>query len=146
MRILRDGVYFSEGDDLGFVASIDNDDPSLYSFHPDDYRANKLAEIKSACEAELSALQAEYPESEVMSWDKQEREARAFVADSSASVPLISSLASVRGIGVPDLANRIIQKADAYTAAIGQALGRRQKLEDQLNAMTSWEEMAEINW
>ena len=81
-----------------------------------------------------------------MSWDKQEREARAFVADSSASVPLISSLASVRGIGVPDLANRIIQKADAYTAAIGQALGRRQKLEDQLNAMTSWEEMAEINW
>ena len=66
--------------------------------------------------------------------------------DPAAAVPLIANLAAVRGISVSDLANRIIQKADAYTAAIGAALGKRQKLEDQLNAMTSWEEMAEINW
>lgn len=146
MRILRDGVLFSVGDDLLMVAAVAEENVSLYSFHPDDYRAHKLAEIKAACEAELSALQAEYPESEVLSWDKQEREARAFVADPAAPVPLISGLAAAREIDVQDLANRIIQKADAYTAAIGAALGKRQKLEDQLVQLTNWEDMAAISW
>jgi antitoxin component HigA of HigAB toxin-antitoxin module len=146
MRILRDGVYFSEGEDLEFIAAAAEEPVSLYSFHPDDYRAHKLAEIKAACEEELSSLQTSYPASEVLSWDKQEREARTFVADPAAAVPLISNLAAVRGISVSDLASRIIQKADAYTAAIGAALGKRQKLEDQLNALTDWESMAEIKW
>lgn len=139
-------MYVNDGGYFGFF----REDPATLGIDawPDSgsYRAHKLAEIKAACEAELSVLQSSYPESEVMSWDKQEREARAFVADPAAAVPLISNLAAVRGISVSDLANRIIQKADAYTAAIGAALGKRQKLEDQLNALTDWESMADIGW
>jgi antitoxin component HigA of HigAB toxin-antitoxin module len=146
MRIYRNGEYFAEGDDLLIIAAVANEEVALYSFHPDDYRAHKVSEIKAACEDDLASLQASYPESEVLSWDKQEREARAFKADPASSVPLIANLAAVRGISVSDLADRIIQKADAYTAAIGQALGRRQKLEDQLNLMTKWEEMEAVNW
>lgn len=146
MRIFRSGRYFSEGLDLAVTANISGEDASLYSFHPDDYRQHKLAEIKAACEAELSALQSSYPESEVLSWDKQEREARAFLADPAAPVPLIAGLAAARGISVSTLAHRIVQKSDAYTAAIAAALGKRQKLEDQLNALTDWKSMAEITW
>ncbi len=146
MRIYRNGEYFSEGSDLPALAAIADEPVALYSFHPDDYRAHKLAEIKAACEAELSSLQSSYPETEVLSWDKQEREARAFLADPAATVPLIAGLAAGRGISVSALVQRIVQKADAYTVAIAASLGKRQKLEDQLNAMTSWEQMAEINW
>ena len=146
MRIYREDKYFSEGGDLVLIASVADEPVSLYSFHPDDYRAFKLAEINAACENELASLQSTYPQSEVLSWDKQEREARAFKADPTAPVPLIANLAAVRGISVLGLADRIIQKADAYTAAIGLALGKRQKLEDQLNALTDWEGMAEIKW
>ena len=146
MRIYRNGEYFAEGDDLFTIAAVANEEVALYSFHPDDYREHKLAEIKAACEAVLSSLQSSYPESEVLSWDKQEREARAFLAEPTATVPLIAALAAARGISVSALAQRIVQKADAYTAAIAASLGKRQKLEDQLNAMTSWEQMAEINW
>ena len=63
---------FREGEDLVSVASVADEDPSLYSFHPDDYRQHKLAEINAACEEELKGLQASYPDSEVLSWDKQE--------------------------------------------------------------------------
>jgi antitoxin component HigA of HigAB toxin-antitoxin module len=146
MRIYRNGEFCSEGVDLDLIAAVADESVSIYSFHPDDYRSHKLAEIKAACEAELSALQASYPESEVLSWDKQEREARDYQADSMASVPLITALAEARGVTVADLAGRIIQKADAYTATIGAVLGKRQKLEDQLNQMTSWEEMAMVSW
>lgn len=146
MRILRDGEFFSKGDDLHFVAAISGDDVSHYSFHPDDYRKHKLAKINAACEAELSALQSTYPQSEVLSWDKQEREARAFVENPATPVPLISALAAAREVDPADLVDWIILKADAYTDAVGAALGKRQKLEDQLAALTDWEDMAEIHW
>ena len=70
IRILRDGVFFSLGrsfPDLEAVASVAEEPVTLYSFHPDDYRAHKLAEINAACEGELSALQNAYPQSEVLS-------------------------------------------------------------------------------
>ncbi|PHR68515.1 hypothetical protein [Alcanivorax sp.] len=146
MRIYRDGEYFATGADLALIASVADEPVSLYSFHPDDYRAYKLAEIKAACEAELSALQSAYPQSEVLSWDKQEREARAFVENPAAPVPLISALAAAREVDPADLVDWIILKADAYTAAIGAALGKRQKLEDQLAALADWEDMAEVHW
>lgn len=146
MKILREGAFFSEGYDLHSVAAVADEPVSLYSFHPDDYRTFKLVEINAACEAELSALQNAYPQSEVMSWDKQEREARAFVENPATPVPLISALAAAREVDPADLVDWIILKADAYTAAIGAALGKRQKLEDQLAALTDWEDMAEIHW
>lgn len=149
IRILRDGVFFSLGrsfSDLEAVASVAEESVTLYSFHSDDYRAYKLAEINASCEAELAALQSAYPQSEVLSWDKQEREARAFVENPTTPVPLISALAAAREVDPADLAGWIILKADTYTAAIGAALGKRQKLEDELAALTDWEDMAEIHW
>lgn len=146
MRIYRDGELFSEGKDLRYMAAIADEPVSLYSFHPDDYRAFKLAEINAACENELASLQSTYPQSEVLSWDKQEREARAFVENPVSPVPLISALAAAREVDPADLADWIILKADAYTDAVGSALGKRQKLEGQLAVLTDWEGMAEIHW
>ena len=106
----------------------------------------KLAEINAECDAEIEAIKATYPDTEVMSWDKQEMESRALLANATATTPLIDSIASARGLGRVELANRIIANADQFAVASGASLGKRQKLEDQINAAATVEQVAEIVW
>lgn len=115
---------------------------------PENVRARKLAEINAKCEAALAALTPTYPERELLTFDKQEAEARAYQADSGASVPLLTSLAAGRGISVADLAGRVIAKADAFTAASGWLIGQRQRLEDTLDACETVEAVwaIEVNY
>lgn len=100
-----------------------------------DVVANRLALINVACEQAIALISAGYPPSEVLSWPKQEREARAYAADPAAATPLIDALATARGIAKPELASRIIDKADLFAQVSGQLIGKRQALEDQLVAM-----------
>lgn len=95
-------------------------------------RAIKLAEINAACERVMAAVTAGYPQSELLTFDKQEQEARAYTADAGASVPLLSALAASRGLALAELVRRVIVKADAFAAVSGVVVGQRQALEDRL--------------
>ena len=97
-------------------------------------KADKLAEINAVCQSTLEALTPTYPERELTTFDKQESEARAYLADPTASTPLLSALAAGRGIELADLVQRVIAKADAFTLASGFIIGQRQALEDRLDA------------
>ena len=107
-------------------------------------KADKLAEINAACDGLLNALTAAYPDREISTFDKQESEARAYAADSTASTPLLSALAQARGIPLPDLVERVLAKADAFAVASGSIIGQRQALEDRLDACTTLEEVQGI--
>ena len=139
-----------EGQSQGKIISADkNGKPVLKNPPPltlDEVKAAKLAEINAECDAEIGAIKATYPDTEVMSWDKQEQEARALLANATATTPLIDSIASARGLGRVELANRIIANADQFAVASGTSIGKRQKLEDQINAATTVEQVAEIVW
>lgn len=111
----------------------------------DDIASAKLREIKAACDAEVAALAAKYPDTEILSWYRQEREARELQADPNAATPLIDNIAAQRGITREDLAGRIIAKAHAYALDAGAAFGRRQALEDQLEAIKARLEDGEID-
>lgn len=112
----------------------------------DEVKAAKLAEINAEFDAEIGAIKATYPDTEVMSWDKQEQEARALLANATADTPLIDSIASARGLDRVELANRIIANADQFATASGASLGKRQKLKDEINAAATVEQVAEIVW
>ena len=107
-------------------------------------KAAKLSEINAVCDAALAALTADYPESELLTFDKQEAEARALVSDQATSTPLLTALAEARGIGTTELALRVIAKADAFTTASGHIIGLRQKDEDRLKVAQSVEDVAAI--
>lgn len=107
-------------------------------------KARKLAEINAACDAALAALTADYPSSELLTFDKQEAEARALLADPEAATPFLTPLASARGLETEDLARKVIAKADAFTTASGHVIGLRQKDEDRLKAAQSVEDVAAI--
>lgn len=112
-------------------------------------KADRLAAIAADCEQAIAALRAGYPDSEVLSWPKQEAEARAFVADAAAATPLLDALAEARAVPKAELAARVIAKADAFAAISGALIGKRQKLEDQLDALpvdATAEQVAAIVW
>lgn len=110
----------------------------------DEFRAEKLSEINAACDAALASLTAEYPSSELLTFDKQEAEARALIAAPDTSAPLLTSLAAARGLGATELALRVIAKADAFATASGHVIGLRQKDEDRLKAAQSFDDVAAI--
>ena len=110
----------------------------------EEARTEKLAEINSACDAILNAATATYPETEVLTFDQQLIEAQAYMADDTAAVPLLSALASARGIELADLVQRVIAKSNAFTRLSGYIIGQRQALEDRLDACTTTAEVEAI--
>jgi predicted house-cleaning NTP pyrophosphatase (Maf/HAM1 superfamily) len=89
------------------------------------------------------------PAVERESWKKQETEARAYIADSAAPTPLIDALAASRGVDKADLVSRIIVKADLFATISGQLIGKRQALEDAVNALSdkaTADDVAAISW
>lgn len=87
-----------------------------------------LAQVRHECDRRLAALKSGYPESEVLSWDKQEAEARA------GGGPLIEALAAARGIDLHELVSRILAKSEAFAVASGTIIGQRQGIEDAIQA------------
>jgi hypothetical protein len=95
----------------------------------------QLALINAAYQDALADVRNGYPPDEILTWDKQEREARAHLVDPAAATPFLDYLAAERGIDKADLVGRIMTKVEAAEATIGKLTGKRQRLEDQLDAI-----------
>ena len=112
----------------------------------DAFRQARMSDINRACEDALSAIKSGYPDGEVLTWDQQEREAQAYTADSGADVPLLAGIAAARGITRADLVGRVLAKtalAKSYTSTL---IGKRQGLEDQLEAAETFAEVDAVTW
>lgn len=108
-------------------------------------KAVKMDEINTAYEAAIAALTPTYPDSERLTFDKQEAEARAYMADESADTPLLSALAAGRMMVKAELVQRVIAKADAFAVAAGYLTGLRQMYEDMLDAAETVAEVEAIS-
>lgn len=104
----------------------------------------RLELVNSAYENAVSSLVSTYPITELLTFDKQEQEARAWQADNTVSTPLIDALAQGRDMDKSELVSRIIAKADVFAVATGYLTGQRQKYEDQIDAAATAEEVAAI--
>jgi len=104
----------------------------------------KMAEINRGYETALAALTPTYPDSERLTFDKQETEARAWTMDNAASTPLLDALATGRQMAKDELVRRVLVKADAFTLASGMLTGQRQRMEDTLDAATTFAQVQAI--
>lgn len=109
-------------------------------------KAAKLVELNAGCERALSSLTASYPPGELQSWPQQVKEAADLAADPQAETPLLSAIATARGLTVAELAERVRLKAEAYAQLSGSAIGRRQALEDLLERAQTLEDVEAIVW
>ena len=95
----------------------------------------RLALINAAYQQALTDVRNGYPQDEILTWSKQEREARRYLADPAAATAFLDYLAAERGIDKADLVDRIMIKVSAAEETIGTLTGKRQRLEDQLDAI-----------
>ena len=91
-----------------------------------------LSKANADFETAISSLTSSIPTSEISTWTKQEQEARAYLLDSTASTPFIDAICLARGCEKSYLVGKIIEKADAYTVAVGELTGVRQKQEKEI--------------
>ena len=109
-----------------------------------ELKARKLAEINGAYQQAIATLTPTYPNDERLTFDKQEAEARAWLADNSVPTPFVDALADGRQMEKAELVSRIIGKADAFAFSSGLLTGQRQRYEDLLDAAETPEAVAAI--
>lgn len=99
--------------------------------------ANKADELKSS-------LLVGYPQTEIESFYRQEKEALAWRTDNTIKTPMLSKIAEVRGVPLGKLIEKVLEKSDQFAVAIGAIIGQRQKFEDALMAGTTIEQVEKL--
>lgn len=99
--------------------------------------ADKADEIKTN-------LLVGYPQTEIESFYRQEKEALAWQADNKVETPMLKQIARVRGVPFEVLVEKVIEKASQFAVAIGVIIGQRQAFEDKLLALSSQKELDEL--
>lgn len=107
-------------------------------------KIEKLNEINAAYQQAIATLTPTYPDDERLTFDKQEQEARAWLADNSAPTPFVDAIAAGRQMDKAELVSRIIAKADAFALASGSLTGQRQRYEDMLDVAETADAVAAI--
>lgn len=123
-----------------------SDDGTIIFISPDIsvIKSRKLTEINDAYQQAIATLTPTYPDDERLTFDKQEQEARAWLADNSTSTPFVDALAAGRQMEKAELVSRIIAKADAFALASGSLTGQRQRYEDMLDVAETADAVAAI--
>ena len=102
---------------------------------------NKLADKADKLK---SGLLVGYPQTEIESFYRQEKEALAWTADKNADTPMLKQVARVRGVPFDVLVEKVIEKASQFAVAIGVIIGQRQAFEDRLLATKTLEELTAL--
>ena len=100
--------------------------------------------INSLFTLETAVIKGNVMQEEIDTFSTQEKEALAYQADNQTSVPLLSGLAAIRNITVAELVNRVLTNATNYKTAMVQIMGKKHKLEDQLRAAITIEDLKAI--
>ena len=102
---------------------------------------NKLADKADQLK---NGLLAGYPQTEIESFYRQEKEALAWQANHNTPTPMLSQIARVRGVPLDMLINKVIEKSAQFAVAIGIIIGQRQAFEDRLLALKTPEELTSL--
>lgn len=122
-----------------FVISKEKQD-ALFAKRKEDLLnklANKADEIKTN-------LLVGYPQTEIESFYRQEKEALAWQADHNAETPMLKQIALLRGVPFEILVQKVIEKSEMFAMVIGAIIGQRQQLEDRILTATKPEELETI--
>ena len=110
-------------------------------------RVLKNKEILSAFNGAVKTI-VSAQDHEMVSWRKQEEEAKAYVVDNSALTPMIDAILSTRNLGETkqELVDKIISNAGAYGVAYGTLLGTWQNKQKQVELSLTVDEVNLIGW
>jgi hypothetical protein len=119
-------------------------EPVQYTPDLNQVKADAQVELVTLFEQKANAIAGHYPWFERDTWQDQEREALAYQADPNAPTPLLTGIATQRGITVAELAQRVIANAAAWRSVAPDLCGQRQAAADQINDATTAEQVQQI--
>lgn len=102
---------------------------------------NKLADKADQLK---NGLLAGYPQTEIESFYRQEKEALAWQADHNTPTPMLSQIARVRGVPLEVLISKVIEKSAQFAVAIGIIIGQRQAFEDRFLALKTPDDLTAL--
>ncbi|EJK6696928.1 TPA: hypothetical protein R1684_001617 [Campylobacter coli] len=115
-----------------------------------EMKAIKLIEINKDYEKAILKVQKDYiPQSEMLSFETQERESLAYKNSKyqdTSLCPFMQAIATARGMDLRTLCDKAIEKATLYRQASGALIGKRQGLQDRVEMVQSLEELNLITW
>lgn len=115
-----------------------------------EMKAIKLIEINKDYESAILKVQKDYiPQSEMLSFETQERESLAYKNSNykdTSLCPFMQAIATARGIDLRTLCDKAIEKATLYRQASGALIGKRQGLQDRIELVQSLEDLNLITW
>ncbi|AXL33885.1 hypothetical protein [Campylobacter jejuni] len=110
-----------------------------------EMKAIKLIEINKDYESAILKVQKDYiPQSEMLSFETQERESLAYKNSNyqdTSLCPFMQAIATARGMDLRTLCDKAIEKATLYRQASGALIGKRQGLQDRVELVQSLEEL-----
>ena len=107
-------------------------------------KENLLNKLADKADKLKSSLLVGYPQTEIESFYRQEKEALAWTADKNTDTPMLKQIARVRGVPFDVLVEKVIEKASQFAVAIGVIIGQRQAFEDRLLALKTMEELTAL--
>lgn len=103
-----------------------------------------LNKLEDKADQLKNGLLVGYPQTEIESFYRQEKEALAWQADRNTPTPMLEQIARVRGVPFEVLVEKVIEKASQFAVAIGVIIGQRQAFEDRLLATKNLEELSAL--
>ncbi|EAI6471230.1 hypothetical protein CA495_08895 [Campylobacter coli] len=115
-----------------------------------EMKAVKLIEINKDYEKAILKVQKDYiPQSEMLSFETQERESLAYKNSKYKDTrlcPFMQAIATARGMDLRTLCDKALEKATLYRQASGALIGKRQCLRDRIELVQSLEDLNLITW
>lgn len=144
------GCQIEQLQDGTWISNLSDEDTNalMESYNPwNKEKINKFAEIDIDFQKAIDGLTAGWPEGEIKTWERQEKEALALQDNPNTPTPFLATVANQRGITVPDLASRVIRDSIAFSNASAYYVGLRHKARQLVQALPnegSYERLQEL--
>ena len=111
-------------------------------------KERKRREIWGAGDAVLASVKARYTQAEIESWSKQEQGAKDLAAGETTTeaAQFVAGIATLRGIPVDTLRDKILANVAAYGRLSTAVIGTQQRLDDLIKAAQTADDLAAITW
>lgn len=109
-----------------------------------EQKESLIAQLANKTDTLKAGLLVGYPQTEIDSFYRQEKEALAWQADHNAETPMLKQIALLRGVSFEILVQKVIEKSEMFAMVIGAIIGQRQQLEDRILTATKPEELETI--
>lgn len=103
-----------------------------------------LASLADKADKIKNSLLVGYPQTEIESFYRQEKEALAWQVNNKADTPMLKQIARIRNIPFDVLVQKVLEKSAQFAVAVGSIIGQRQAFEDRLLAIKTLEELTTL--